>query len=87
MGQSKPFQKAVMSKAIARCPICKDETEHDYRPFCSKRCADIDLGKWLTGAYAIPVDDNSSDSEDDGSDAAASRTTSATQRRPNDEDD
>ena len=28
-----------------------------YRPFCSKRCADIDLGKWLTGGYAIPDDD------------------------------
>jgi len=39
------------------CPICERETDRKYRPFCSRRCADVDLGKWLTGAYAIPVDD------------------------------
>lgn len=37
------------------CPICKKQPEPKYRPFCSKRCADIDLGKWLTGSYAIPA--------------------------------
>jgi endogenous inhibitor of DNA gyrase (YacG/DUF329 family) len=37
------------------CPICKKETRQNYRPFCSKRCSDIDLGKWLTGSYAIPA--------------------------------
>ncbi len=36
------------------CPICDKETDAKYRPFCSKRCADIDLGKWLGGGYAIP---------------------------------
>ncbi len=35
------------------CPICKKSADAKYRPFCSKRCADIDLGKWLTGGYAI----------------------------------
>ena len=39
------------------CPICGREAERKYRPFCSKRCADIDLGRWMTGAYAIPGDD------------------------------
>ncbi|SIN78100.1 DNA gyrase inhibitor YacG [Vannielia litorea] len=39
------------------CPICGKKTEQDYRPFCSRRCADLDLGKWLTGAYAVPSDD------------------------------
>ncbi len=39
------------------CPICKEETHKDYRPFCSKRCADIDLGRWMRGSYAIPSDD------------------------------
>ena len=38
------------------CPICEKPTEADYRPFCSRRCADVDLGKWLTGSYAIPVE-------------------------------
>jgi hypothetical protein len=36
-----------------RCPICGKEAVEDYRPFCSKRCADIDLAKWFTGSYAI----------------------------------
>ncbi|MEO1000704.1 MAG: DNA gyrase inhibitor YacG [Pseudomonadota bacterium] len=36
------------------CPICKKPVAPAYRPFCSKRCADIDLGRWLTGGYAIP---------------------------------
>ncbi|MEL6767254.1 MAG: DNA gyrase inhibitor YacG [Pseudomonadota bacterium] len=42
-----------------RCPICGQPTLQSMRPFCSKRCADIDLGRWLTGAYAIPGEDAS----------------------------
>jgi len=42
-----------------RCPICKralpqTEEGQKFRPFCSKRCADVDLSRWLTGSYAIP---------------------------------
>lgn len=37
------------------CPICGKPVVEKYRPFCSKRCADIDLNRWLSGAYAIPV--------------------------------
>ena len=37
-----------------RCPICKAETVRAYRPFCSKRCADVDLARWLGGGYALP---------------------------------
>ena len=36
------------------CPICSDDTSAKYRPFCSKRCADIDLAKWMNGSYAVP---------------------------------
>ena len=39
------------------CPICKAATMPAYRPFCSRRCADIDLAKWLTGSYAIESQD------------------------------
>ncbi len=39
------------------CPICNKETVQKYRPFCSRRCADIDLGKWMTGAYAVPSEE------------------------------
>lgn len=45
------------------CPICRRPTHKEYRPFCSKRCADRDLGKWLSGGYAIPVQD---DDDEDG---------------------
>ena len=39
-----------------KCPICKNEVDDKkYRPFCSKRCADIDLGNWLDESYKIPV--------------------------------
>ncbi|MGF1445884.1 MAG: DNA gyrase inhibitor YacG [Pikeienuella sp.] len=37
-----------------RCPICGKPRAQAWRPFCSKRCADIDLGRWFGGAYAIP---------------------------------
>lgn len=36
------------------CPICGEDTVTKVRPFCSKRCADIDLAKWLNGSYAVP---------------------------------
>ncbi|NHQ76010.1 DNA gyrase inhibitor YacG [Roseovarius gahaiensis] len=39
------------------CPICEKQTDPKFRPFCSKRCADLDLGKWLSGDYAVPSRD------------------------------
>lgn len=39
------------------CPICHKPSDATYRPFCSRRCADIDLGKWFGGAYALPSSD------------------------------
>lgn len=40
------------------CPICrKNPTIEAYKPFCSKRCADVDLQRWFTGSYAIPTDE------------------------------
>lgn len=42
-----------MSKA--KCPVCEMRPgEPAFRPFCSKRCADVDLSRWLKGSYAIP---------------------------------
>ena len=41
--------------AAARCPICGKPADARYKPFCSRRCADIDLGRWLKGGYAIPA--------------------------------
>ena len=39
------------------CPICSRDSDQKYRPFCSRRCADIDLAKWMGGSYAIPSND------------------------------
>ena len=57
------------------CPICEKESHADYRPFCSKRCADVDLSKWLSGSYAIP-----SSAEDD--DEALSAALEEEHRKP-----
>lgn len=52
-------------QALAACPICRKMATETYRPFCSKRCADVDLGRWLGGTYAIPVTEiDESDEED-----------------------
>ena len=45
------------------CPICQKPADPAYRPFCSRRCADVDLGRWLTGAYAVPSEETA-DPED-----------------------
>jgi Uncharacterized protein conserved in bacteria len=41
-----------------KCPICGKPAVEDFKPFCSKRCADIDLNRWLTGNYVIPARDD-----------------------------
>ena len=50
------------------CPICLKPSDPKYRPFCSRRCADLDLGRWLRGVYVLPgregdTDDLSSDQD------------------------
>jgi uncharacterized protein len=46
-----------------KCPICGKPSVERYRPFCSRRCADVDLNRWLSGAYAVPA--AASDEDDD----------------------
>ena len=38
-----------------KCPICGRPAEADHRPFCSRRCADVDLQRWFSGKYAVPA--------------------------------
>lgn len=38
-----------------KCPLCGHPAEEDYRPFCSKRCKQLDLGRWLDESYRVPV--------------------------------
>jgi endogenous inhibitor of DNA gyrase (YacG/DUF329 family) len=57
------------SSGDSRCPICGAPTEMAFRPFCSGRCRDVDLSRWLRGGYAIPG--GRADADEDGEDAAA----------------
>ncbi len=41
---------------VRPCPICAKPAQAAYRPFCSKRCADVDLQRWLSGVYVIPAE-------------------------------
>ncbi len=43
-----------MRDTLPPCPICGRPGEPDVHPFCSRRCADVDLGRWLTGQYRVP---------------------------------
>jgi endogenous inhibitor of DNA gyrase (YacG/DUF329 family) len=45
------------------CPICGKPAVETYRPFCSKRCADIDLNRWLSGVYAVPSEETDDEQE------------------------
>jgi endogenous inhibitor of DNA gyrase (YacG/DUF329 family) len=46
--------KVIPIKKV-RCPVCRKAAEVKWQPFCSKRCADIDLGRWLNESYRIPT--------------------------------
>ncbi|SEN53732.1 DNA gyrase inhibitor YacG [Palleronia pelagia] len=46
------------------CPICAKPTDQTYRPFCSRRCADVDLARWLNGSYAVPAEEDEDWSKD-----------------------
>ncbi len=47
------------------CPICKKASEAAHAPFCSVRCADVDLGRWFSGRYAIPSRPEEDEAGDD----------------------
>ncbi len=49
----------------AKCPICSKPAEKKFAPFCSRRCADVDLSRWLRGGYAIPGKPAGEESEDE----------------------
>ena len=68
MGNAK--DKSTLPKP---CPTCGASAIHETRPFCSRRCADIDLGRWFQGAYAIPAVDAADDSIIDAELAASGK--------------
>lgn len=61
MTESKP--KTVVPIRGRTCPICRKPAEAAFKPFCSKRCADIDLGRWLGESYRIETDEPADESD------------------------
>ncbi|HVV95228.1 MAG TPA: DNA gyrase inhibitor YacG [Hyphomicrobiales bacterium] len=55
------------------CPICGKPSVAAFRPFCSKRCADIDLHRWLGGRYVIPASETDDDAGSSGGDGGGTR--------------
>jgi len=55
--KAKRAAKPETVKQRGRCPICGQPSRHETRPFCSQRCADRDLARWLGGAYRIPSEE------------------------------
>ncbi len=47
----------------AKCPICGKPADPGYKPFCRKRCADIDLGRWLKEGYRVPTEEAPGDED------------------------
>jgi len=45
------------------CPICKKPSAQSFHPFCSARCANIDLNRWLSGSYVIPASEETEEDE------------------------
>jgi endogenous inhibitor of DNA gyrase (YacG/DUF329 family) len=65
-----------------KCPICSRSSDAKYRPFCSRRCADVDLSRWLSGAYAIPDAGESEDGDESSDSEGASPAASPDKESP-----
>ncbi len=59
-----PTAGVVPLRPQRKCPICGRPAVRAYYPFDSKRCADLDLGKWLGGGYVIPATEETPDEDD-----------------------
>lgn len=66
--RSSPPLRAV--RIAAKCPICSKPAEGQYQPFCSKRCADIDLGRWLKEGYRVETEEGPGEEEPGGGTSA-----------------
>jgi endogenous inhibitor of DNA gyrase (YacG/DUF329 family) len=62
--RSSPPLRAVRTQA--KCPICGKPVDSTYKPFCTKRCSDIDLGRWLKESYRVPADEAPEEEEEEG---------------------
>ena len=53
-GSGQKAQVLPFARKNSACPVCGQPSAKSHRPFCSERCADVDLGRWLKGSYRIP---------------------------------
>jgi hypothetical protein len=58
-----PTDDTAKARRAKPCPICGKPAIEASKPFCSERCRDVDLNRWLSGSYAIPAREG--DDEDD----------------------
>lgn len=68
MGARKDRYPAGMTRT---CPNCSKPAQEAYQPFCSRRCADVDLQRWLAGVHVVPGGETEGEAADD--DAASGR--------------
>jgi endogenous inhibitor of DNA gyrase (YacG/DUF329 family) len=61
--EAKGDNKSASAARARRCPICGKPAVPEFRAFCSRRCADVDLNRWLSGVYAVP---GKAEEEEDG---------------------
>jgi endogenous inhibitor of DNA gyrase (YacG/DUF329 family) len=55
---------ASPAATLRPCPICGKPAAEAFKPFCSRRCGDVDLHRWLGGVYALPAKDEDPDEEE-----------------------
>jgi endogenous inhibitor of DNA gyrase (YacG/DUF329 family) len=59
----KPTPPGTGERKVRRCPICGKPANDATRPFCSSRCRDVDLNRWLSGTYVVPGSENDEEDE------------------------
>jgi endogenous inhibitor of DNA gyrase (YacG/DUF329 family) len=62
---AKPAENVTPLRKPVPCPICKTPSSRTHYPFCSRRCADIDLNRWFSGNYAVPGDPQGGSGEEE----------------------
>jgi uncharacterized protein len=60
-----PSASAAPARQTARCALCGKPQRESFRPFCSKRCSDVDLNRWLSGVYAVPAAESMDEEEEE----------------------
>ena len=65
MAQDEGEMDKVVPLRAPKCPMCGKPRVERYRPFCSRRCADLDLGKWLNEDYRIPAEEGAELGDDE----------------------